>query len=502
MPTRAACCAQVTASFGPTRVSELIALRFSAISHAGGASAMRAPVGQTGMADAGNGEMPLPAATEQMFKLRTLAGLHGGGCYLGSMGAPVFGGSEQCVLVLGPPRSGKTSGVVVPNVLAARSVVVASTKRDVLDATYRQRRELGHCLLYDPSGATAAPPGVRVVGWSPLEAASSWPGAVVVAESMVGAARPDHHGESAHWNERAAALLACLLHAAQLGGVGMDEMVSWVNRREPEAPMALLGEADVELAVDVLTGLVVTDHRELSGIWSTASSVLAAYRTAPALESTTKAPIDFAGLIEGGDTLYVVASAEHQRHLAPLIAGLVRDLRARTYARRPPGPVTLVLDELANIAPLHDLPELVSEGGSHGLLTLACLQDLSQARARWGQIADGFLSLFGYKIILGGLADPRTLQAISTLAGERDAPLHSASWRSPLHPTQHSLSSRRSAVLPLDAIAKLAVGTALLIDRGQMRKVELAAMHATRALEPRIERRVGEIARTREGLGR
>lgn len=445
--------------------------------------------------------MPSNTATEHVLGLRSLSDHHGGGCYLGTAKAPVFGGSEQCVLVLGPPRSGKTSGVVVPNVLAARAVVVASTKRDVLDATYRHRREVGNCLLYDPSGATEAPPGVEVVGWSPLPAAADWAGAVVVAESMVGASHPDQHGDAAHWNERAAALLACLLHAAHLGKVGMDEMVSWVNRREPEAPMALLDEADVELAVDVLTGLVATDHRELSGIWSTASSVLAAYRTAPALESTTKAPIDFAGLIEGNDTLYVVASTEQQRHLAPLIAGLVRDLRAHTYASRPPGPVTLILDELANIAPLHDLPELVAEGGSHGLVTLACLQDLSQARARWGPIADGFLSLFGHKIILGGLGDTRTLQALSILAGERDAPLHSASWRSPLHPTQHSLSSRRSAALPQDAIAKLAFGTALLIDRGHPRKVELPVLHENRPLQRRAARRTGEIARGWDGLG-
>lgn len=442
--------------------------------------------------------MPSNTAIEQVFQLRALSDLHGGGCYLGSDRAPVFGGNEQCVLVLGPPRSGKTSGVVVPNVLAGRAVVVASTKRDVLDATYRYRRELGRCLLYDPSGATEAPPGVKVVGWSPLAAAADWAGAVVVAESMVGASHPGQQGDAAHWNERAAALLACLLHAAHLAKVGMDEMVSWVNRREPEAPMALLNEADVELAIDVLVGLVGTDHRELSGIWSTASSVLAAYRTAPALESTAKTPIDFAGLIEEGDTLYVVASAEQQRHLAPLIAGLVRDLRGHTYATRPPGPVTLILDELANIAPLHDLPELVAEGGSHGLITLACLQDLSQARARWGPIADGFLSLFGHKIILGGLGDTRTLQALSALAGERDAPLHSASWRSPLHPSQHSLSSRRLVVLPQDAIAKLAFGTALLIDRGRVLQVEIPPMRQIVTLEHRI----GEIAGPRDDLVR
>ena len=83
-------------------------------------------------------------------------------------------------------------------------------------------------------------------------------------------------------------------------------------------------------------------------------------------------------------------------------------------------PLLLALDELANIAPLHDLPTLVAEGGSQGVVTLACLQDLAQARARWDREADGFLSLFGTKLVLPGIGDTRTLEAISLLAGEHE----------------------------------------------------------------------------------
>src|SRR5580704_2625127 len=63
---------------------------------------------------------------------------------------------------------------------------------------------------------------------------------------------------------------------------------------------------------------------------------------------------------------------------------------------------------------------MVSEGGSQGVVTLACLQDLSQARARWGTAADGFLSLFGTTVVLPGIGDVRTLEALSTLAGEEE----------------------------------------------------------------------------------
>ena len=70
---------------------------------------------------------------------------------------------------------------------------------------------------------------------------------------------------------------------------------------------------------------------------------------------------------------------------------------------------------------------MVSEGGSQGLLTLACLQDLSQARQRWGRAADGFLSLFGTKLVLPGIGDLATLELISRLGGEIDVPARSVS---------------------------------------------------------------------------
>jgi hypothetical protein len=60
-------------------------------------------------------------------------------------------------------------------------------------------------------------------------------------------------------------------------------------------------------------------------------------------------------------------------------------------------------------------------------LVLACLQDLSQARYRWGTQADGFLTLFTHKLVLPGIADTTTLRAISDLAGEVSVRIRSTS---------------------------------------------------------------------------
>ena len=46
-------------------------------------------------------------------------------------------------------------------------------------------------------------------------------------------------------------------------------------------------------------------------------------------------------------------------------------------------PMTLVLDDVAAVAPLPQLPELLSTGADRGLPTLALLRSREQARARW-----------------------------------------------------------------------------------------------------------------------
>jgi type IV secretory pathway TraG/TraD family ATPase VirD4 len=178
------------------------------------------------------------------------------------------------------------------------------------------------------------------------------------------------------------------------------------------------------------------------------------------------------------DTIYVCAPGRQQALVAPIVVGLIEEVRSATYAqavRRPVGggtvdpPVLLALDEVANVAPIPDLAGIVSDGAGQGLLTLACLQDLSQARVRWGPAADGFMSLFGTKVILPGIGDLRTLEQVSSLGGETDVLQHSVS-RAPWRPWNRvpgystTTYSRRQRRLPVDSVAQGALGQALVID--------------------------------------
>ncbi len=214
------------------------------------------------------------------------------------------------MLVLGPPRSGKTSALLIPNVLSAHgAVVTTSTKPDVLDATRDARSMLGTCHLFDPTGSVDDRPGVHRLRWSPLT------GVFIVAHRTVhrpvarrwwasggAGAAP---AEGSHWTERAQALLAPLLHAAALEGADMRTVLTWVDRRQAlPAQQVLSGPAgdDRAIARDLLDGIVTTDERELSGIWSTASGALGGFRSDQALAATCDPDFDPVGLRRLGPT--------------------------------------------------------------------------------------------------------------------------------------------------------------------------------------------------------
>jgi type IV secretion system protein VirD4 len=431
-------------------------------------------------------ERPLPAAASTPGEaMRAEAARLGGGAYLGASGGGwVMADPESAVMVLGPPRSAKTTAVMIPAVMSAGGPVVStSTKPDVLRASVKVRSEIGQVWLFDPAGSHLGElaEGVRRLSWSPVTAAASWDEAQVMARAMTRAARAGAGTtDEMHWSERAGALLAPLLHAAHLAERPIEEVLRWVLRHDPESARKILAGADAALAADVLAGIEATDGRERSSIFSAAAGVLAAYGSDAVRESAAEPNFDPAGFAASTDTVYITAPEQLQALCAPLVVGLLEQIRHAVYAGcaggEKEGPQMLwALDEVANIAPIHDVPSLVSQAGGQGLQVMIGLQDMSQARARWGaEVADGFLTLFQTKVLLGGIGDDRTLEAVSAMLGEYDRRVASRTlgrsetdeW---LHrtPDQYSDSvayqTERQRVLGPGDIAALPQGQGLLL---------------------------------------
>ncbi|MCL5948009.1 MAG: type IV secretory system conjugative DNA transfer family protein [Actinobacteria bacterium] len=445
-------------------------------------------------------------AEDPRCSLRALKSLAQGPIYLGRTSRGyMWTAPERHLLVLGPPGAGKTSCIVIPSILTAPGAVLStSTKTEIMQDTYRIRNVVGRSFLYDPSGAVPLPSGVQHLRWSPLTRAGDWKHARMIAATMAGMAHLSAGATAStgtardHWHERAESLLAPLLHAASIDGRPMRDLIKWVDTRTCMEALRILQESQSAspLALDLLTGIASTEERELSGIWSTASGLLGAYRDEAALESTTGEMFDPAAFVRSNDTIYICATGTEQAAYAPLIAGLVASIQDASYtdiaeytlsttlgARMPSRPpVLFALDEIANIAPLPQLLSIASEGRGQGIIALVSLQDLSQARNRWGRDnASGFMTLFGTAIVFRGIKDIDTLKAIETLAGEHPVMEHSVSTpltrqgflrhlsnatsrnRTPREATQTSSAVMRP-VLPADTIARGLPGHAIVID--------------------------------------
>ena len=386
-------------------------------------------------------------------------------------------GSEQAVLVLGPPRCGKTSCFVIPSVIEAPGAVVStSTKPDVLLATGPFRSRHGVCYVFDPTRSVKLPSWARALRWSPVSGCQSFEWAVATAHHLASAARPGAAlSEAAHWVERAEALLAPLFHAAAISERNLADVMRWVLGHELREPAAILGDRGREMARVVLCGIIATEDRERSGILSTAAGLLSAYRSEAALQAACGPNFDPWAFARTTGTVYICAPAHAQEQLAPLVVTLVEQIRAAVYAR-PAGnaPVVMALDEVAQIAPLPSLPAIAAEGGGQGLVTLACLQDLSQARVRWGAAAEGFFSLFSTKVIFPGIGDQRTLELVSALAGDIKVNVRSVTKPAPwswLFPGRHSGTSVTDSEvwrrrLPLDEVYRGTPGQVFMISSG------------------------------------
>jgi type IV secretion system protein VirD4 len=213
--------------------------------------------------------------------------------------------------------------------------------------------------------------------------------------------------------------------------------------------------------------------------------------------------LDVDAFVQGGtDTLFLVSEGGDGISTAPLVtafASAVVSCARRLSLTRPGGrldpALTLVLDEAANVAPLPDLPMLMSDGGGRGMSTWAFVQSFAQLRARWGR--DGADSIWGassIKLLLGGCTEADDLERISRVVGDRR--VRRRSHTSPggfIARTQVSTSTsfERERILPVEALARIPVGKALLLYRAVP-----AAMVALPAWWERKDARVFKASQT------
>jgi type IV secretion system protein VirD4 len=352
------------------------------------------------------------------------------------------GAPEDSVGIVGPPRRGKTMGMIVPQLLLwGGPAVSTSTKPDVLRATAGWRLALarqhgGGVYVYAPSSQGPVE-GLRPVRWSPLDGCTEPRVARLRVDALVAAAKPGKGMQDpSHWEAGATRVLrpyflAAACHPRHPGDFFLVRQ--WLARQEIEEPLAILtglnSPAGFQWAAE-LAGVTHVPDGERGSFYSAAEIALAATSDPAVLDSCSATELDIERFAETRSTLYIVSSTEDQRSLAPLVSALIESIVTKIYDLHRDGRLRarllLSLDELANIAPLPSLSEIVSQGAGQGVNVSWALQSLAQLRHCYGEeAAEAIWSATSAKLIFGGLADYQLLDRVQHLVGEHEVEVKS-----------------------------------------------------------------------------
>jgi type IV secretion system protein VirD4 len=338
------------------------------------------------------------------------------GFTLGRLDGRVVRADEEAhVAVIAPTRSGKTTRCIIPWLLEHRGpAIVTSTKRDVLDATLEERNRIGHAWIYDPFERHSA-------SWSPLLGCTNWSHAMRQAQWLADATAEGDSEIARYWRGEAAKLLAPLLHAAAIERLSIAHVVAWIDVQETRLPSRALLAAGAVDAERQLQSVAALDGRNKGTTYMSAGSVLHAFRF-PEVLASAGPPMTATRFFDGApNTLYVVAAERHQQLLAPLVVSLLSSLvHARIDAPPQGARMRVLLDEAANIAPLRDLPRLLSQAAGQGIRVATVWQSLGQMKARYREEADTILANSTAKLFMGPITDHATRTYVTALLSSED----------------------------------------------------------------------------------
>jgi len=421
------------------------------------------------------------------------------GAVLGDVGgATVFKSHEDVELVICGPRSNKTSAKVVPDILSAPGPVVAtSNKPDVWVLTAGLRARVGQVWLFDPQRITYQP---QSFWWNPLTSVRD----VESAARMAGYFMREVGGGSGGGRDRAdpfftpaaAKTLRQLMLAAACSGHTLRDVVLWVATRAEE-PAVYLERAGFATQGASLRSTLELPPETKGGIYEGVSTALACldsesllrWITPPATwdqppdDPTSVPELTLWNLItRTGDrhpTVYLL-SREGEGSGRPVVAAIVGELidvavqAASARGGRLDPPITLQLDECANIVRLPELPSWMSWFGSLGLMVTVVLQSREQGRSVWGR--EGFDALWSaatIKTIGAGVQDADFTEDLSRLVGDHKIEETSTSYSAGGGSTSRSLRTER--IYTAADIAALPRTSALLFTSG--RRPALLTLH-------------------------
>lgn len=345
----------------------------------------------------------------------------------------VYSPWSRGVVIFGPQGSGKSQYAVHIILDAPGPVLASSTKLELAGLTSKIRAARGHTHLLNPQKLGDQPGTVQ---WSPIDGCDDPDVAEKTAAALVrggGGARGTERAE--FWAGKATEIIRVYLLAAALAGYDMQAVEYWAQDNaqaaNPDTTPAAILERHPQIAPPAWIG---TYRTNVGASWNTRTGYFAtvisavSFMNSPSVRAAcTPAPgqgFSIERFLQNNETLYLVGSKDGA--IAPLLTAFterVFDTAKRLGALaggRLPTPLTMLLDEAANITPV-PLDEWAADSRGWGITVCPIFQDLSQINTTWGPTrANTVFGTLPTKIGLPGVANPDDLETLSYLGGDRD----------------------------------------------------------------------------------
>ncbi|MGW7455745.1 type VI secretion protein [Streptomyces sp. NPDC054787] len=281
-------------------------------------------------------------------------------------------------------RVGETEGAAL--IVTSSPALWAETK----DA----RAKLGPVLLYDPSHRCDTPARLH---WNPAEGCADRDTAAARALALLAPVRPQARLDAAV-ADTAETLLRSWLQAAALDDRPFKQLHRWAQGNNAQDPVRILRthpQAAPGAAGELESALTAhPQRRELAqSLTAHALSCLTSIHIREACNPNRADSLALASFTAEGGTLYVVGEPleDPRTHpgAMPLLTALAshvvehgRRMAVRSSHGRLDPPLALVLEDIAAVAPIPQLPELLQDDS---LPLLALCRSREQARTRWPQ---------------------------------------------------------------------------------------------------------------------
>ncbi|MFF7497178.1 type IV secretory system conjugative DNA transfer family protein [Streptomyces rubiginosohelvolus] len=303
--------------------------------------------------------------------------------------------SPRTPLLVYAPAPARRPTVVQAIHDAEGPALVVTSDPTVWAETKDARAKLGPVLVYDPGHLCDTPARLH---WSPTAGCEHPDTAAARAAALLAPVRPQARIDAAV-ADTAQTLLQCWLHAAAVDGRPFRQVARWASGSAAHEPVRLLRTHPK--AASGLAGLLESaltaypERREMAQeLTVRAFSALSSVHIREACTPNRSDAAALESFAREGGTLYLVGEPiEDPRSrpgAMPLLTALAADvvehgrrMAVRSTDGRLDPPMTLVLDDVAAVAPLPQLPELLATGESRGMPALVLLRSQEQGRARW-----------------------------------------------------------------------------------------------------------------------